>query len=186
MTTYNINVYNKMTNKTIVYNIKDECTVGELLNNILKVNICWQEVMITHNDSYEDRDDDNILNLLLYSAILTDIGLGSDWNNITISEKELSKDETLIIKNYSKEALEAYKICMGEENDDVEYNIFSDNYRGYFSNPDDFVDYCLESEYSYNNLPWYIQKCIDKEKNYLYEVYMKDFWEENNHYFWGH
>lgn len=178
MTGYIIYSRDDLTNDTIAYEIDDiECTVDKLFTDILEVNRCWQTVIF----------DDEILNELDKDTMLADIGLGSECT-VIISDKELTDDEQKIIEEYSIEALEAYKIYMGMEDEDVEYATFSDNYRGHFNTQEEFVDYCLECEEFYNNedLPWYLKRCIDREKDYLYEVFMNDYWEENDHYFWIH
>ena len=157
------------------YEINDtKCTIDKLFN-ILNINRCWQIIMFNNE----------VLNSMDKDTMLSDIGLGPECT-ITISDKELTEDEERIIKGYSIEALEAYKVYMGMEEEDVEFNHFSDNYRGYFSSPYEFVNYCIESEEIYDNLPYYFKKCIDKEKDYLYEVYMNDFWEQDGYYFWIH
>lgn len=176
MKTYIIYVENDTT-----YEINNiECTIGDLLDHILKINRCWQEVYIKDTEEYYD---ENNLNMLLNNIGLVEMGLGSKWDTIIIQNKKISKDEQKIIKEYSKELLEIYKVYMHMMDEDVQYDTFIYNYKGYFPTSDDFVDYCLEKDELYNDyIPWY----IDKERDYLYEVYMNDYWERYEHYFWIH
>ena len=103
-----------------IYNI--ECTVDDLLNDILKINRCWEVVTFNEDE----------LNYMNKDTMLADIGLDSECT-VVIKNKVLSENEQLIIDSYSKEALEAFKIHKNLEDEDIKFNDFSSKYIGKFN-----------------------------------------------------
>lgn len=179
MTGYIIYAQNDLTGEKIAHEINNiKSTIDDLFKDVLKINRCWQKVIFS----------DINLNLEGGNTMLADIGLGSECT-VIICNKILTEDDIKIINEHSKEILEAYKICMEIEDEDVNYTTFSNIYAGHFDTPYKFVDWCLEEEeeqLSINCLPWYLQDCIEREKDYLYEVFMSNYyWERDGHYFWG-
>ena len=170
---YHIYVHDDNTNTITTYEINDtRCTVGKLFN-ILGIDPDVYVLLF---------DDDLSLNELDKDTLLADIGLGAEC---TVHKwTDYNPEELKIINEYSIEALDAYNEIFSLTRSETKYNEFSDRYRGYFNCPYEFVDYCLESEEAYNNLPKFIQTSIDRE--YLYNIYMVDFNEENGHYFWAY
>jgi len=122
--------------------------------------------------------DQKVLDLLMKSTENQDANVSdSDSDD---EGNSLTPDATKIIDEYSEDALEAYLELYGETNEEVEYEKFQERYIGKFSE-DEFVDYVLE-ELNDFKFPHWVH--IDYEQTHT--DIMKDFNEENGHYFWAH
>lgn len=98
----------------------------------------------------------------------------------------INEEELKIINEYSKEALDIYQELFNIQKNNTTIDEFNNRYIGHFSHPHKFVDECLRVEDLYEDLPWYLKNCIDDQKDYLYEIYMNDYIQKNDHYFWVH
>ena len=173
MTGFIIYALNNTNNKVAyeIYNI--ECTVYDLLNDILKINRCWE--VVTFNESE--------LNYINEDTMLADIGLGTECT-VVIKNKVLSDNEQMIIDKYSKEALEAFKIYKNLEDKNIKFNDFSSKYIGKFDNIDDVIDHIKRRGYSDFTIDYYTYDTtctvIYLKNNILITITVHNY---NNHYF---
>ena len=153
-----------------IYNI--ECTVGDLLDDILKINRCWEVVVFNEDE----------LNYMNKDTMLADIGLGSECT-VIIKDKVLSENEQKIVSDYGERALEEYKIFIGNTNMEAKYNNFTNEYAGYFSDTESFVNYCLKYHQSFIKFDCMYFDRMPSDIDKLYEIFVTYFWRSNNHYF---